>query len=83
MERGQRLMNTEALALQSERLGALPLINRFLERLGLQTHLDRFVPTTDRRVRVPYARALAVLLRSLLIEREPMYRQHDREHLCC
>ena len=35
------------------------------------------MPTTDRRVRVPYAKALGVLLRSLLIEREPMYRQHE------
>ena len=70
-------MNTEGLALQSERLGALPLINCFLERLALEDHLERFVPTTDRRVRVPYAKALAVLLRSLLIEREPMYRQHE------
>jgi transposase len=77
MGRGQRLIDSDALALQSERLGALPLINCFLERLGLQTHLEHFVPTTDRRVRVPYARALAVLLRSLLIEREPMYRQHE------
>jgi hypothetical protein len=35
------------------------------------------VPTSDRRVRLPYAKALGVLLRSLLIEREPMYRQHE------
>ena len=28
-------------------------------------------------MRVPYAKALGVLLRSLLIEREPMYRQHE------
>jgi transposase len=35
------------------------------------------VPTTDRRIRLPYAKALGVLLRSLLIEREPMYRQHE------
>jgi transposase len=73
----QRRIDPNALTLQSERLGALPLINRFLERLALEDHLERFVPTTDRRVRVPYARALAVLLRSLLIEREPMYRQHE------
>ena len=70
-------MNSEALTLQSERLGALPLINHFLDRLSLQSHLDHFVPTTDRRVRLPSAKALGVLVRSLLIEREPMYRQHE------
>lgn len=77
MKPGQRLVSTEGLALQSERLGALPLINHFLERLSLETHLEHFVPTIDRRVRLPYARGLGVLLRSLLIEREPMYRQHE------
>ncbi|MCB1674970.1 MAG: IS1634 family transposase [Halioglobus sp.] len=77
MKCSQRLLSPEALSLQSERLGALPFINHFLERLSLEAHLDHFVPTTDRRVRVPYAKALGVLLRSLLLEREPMYRQHE------
>ena len=77
MRTRQRLIDPGALALQSERLAALPLINHFLDRLALETHLDRFVPTTDRRVRLPYGKTLGVLLRSLLIEREPMYRQHE------
>ena len=67
----------EGVALRSERLGALPLINHFLARLDLEGHLERFVPTADRRIRVPYAQALGVLVRSLLLEREPMYRQHE------
>jgi transposase len=77
MSHGQRPLSATALSLQSERLGALPLINHFFERLSLEAHLDHFVPTADRRVRVPYARALGVLLRGLLLEREPMYRQHE------
>lgn len=70
-------LTAERLSLRAERLGALPLINHFLERLDLARHLEDFVPTTDRRIRVPYAKALGVPLRSLLIEREPMYRQHE------
>ena len=70
-------LDVERLSLRAERLGALPLINHFIERLELERHLDEFVPTTDRRIRLPYAKALGVLLRSLLIEREPMYRQHE------
>ena len=70
-------LGVERLSLRAERLGALPLINHFIERLELERHLDEFVPTTDRRIRLPYAKALGVLLRSLLIEREPMYRQHE------
>jgi transposase len=70
-------LRTDALALQSERLGSLPLINHFLQRLDLESRLDRFVPTRDRRVRLPYAKALGVLLRSILVEREPLYRQQE------
>ncbi len=65
------------LELTTERFGPLPLINHFIERLGLEALLDRYVPTTDRRVRLPYAKGLGVLLRSVLVEREPIYRQHE------
>ena len=70
-------LSTDALALQSERLGPLPLINHFLQRLDLEARLDRFVPTRDKRIRLPYAKALGVLLRSVLVEREPLYRQPE------
>jgi hypothetical protein len=70
-------LRSTALALKTERLGPLPLINHFLERLDLETRMDRFVPTHDRRIRLPYAKALGVLLRSVLLEREPLYRQQE------
>ena len=73
----EQRLSAQRLTLRAERLGALPLINHFIARLELARHLEDFVPTTDRRVRLPYAKALGVLLRSLLIEREPMYRQHE------
>ena len=60
--------------LRTERLGPLPLINHFIERTGLDGVLDRYVPS-DARCVVPHARALGVLLRSIIIEREPIYRQ--------
>src|SRR5450759_396249 len=65
--------------LQSERLGPLPLINHFLERIGLEELLDRYVPS-DARCAVPHARALGVLLRSIIVEREPIYRQQETVH---
>lgn len=55
----------------------MPLINHFLARLDLDARLDRFVPTLDRRVRVPYCKALGVLLRSILVEREPIHGQQE------
>ena len=67
----------QSLTLHTERLGPLPLINHFLERLGLDALLQRFVPTDDPRVRLPFAHGLGVLLRSVLVEREPIYRQQE------
>lgn len=67
----------DSLGLESRRLGPLPLINHFLERLGLEALLDRFVPTPDPRTRIPHARCLGVLLRSFLVERQPLYRQQE------
>jgi transposase len=55
----------------------LPIVNHFLQRMGLEAVLDRSVPTADRRCDVPHARALGVLLRSVIVEREPIYRQQE------
>ncbi len=63
MQARQATSPADALKLRSERLGALPLINHFIERLGLEAHLDAFVPSWDRRTRLPYAKAIGVLVR--------------------
>ena len=65
--------------LRIERLGPLPLINHFIERIGLHETLSRFVPS-DRRCAITHASALGVLLRSIIVEREPIYRQHETVH---
>lgn len=64
------------MTLHTERLGPLPLINHFVERIGLHETLSRFVPS-DRRCAVTHASALGVLLRSIIVEREPIYRQQE------
>ena len=65
--------------LQSERLGPLPLVNHFIDRIGLEEMLHRHVPC-DGRCIIPHARALGVLVRSLIVEREPIYRQQETVH---
>jgi transposase len=65
--------------LRIERLGPLPLINHFIDRIGLEDLLARHLPS-DARCAVPHARALGVLLRSLVVEREPIYRQQETVH---
>jgi transposase len=70
-------LSPSALGVLAQRLGPLPLINHFLQRMGLLELLDQHVPTTDGRSAVSHAQALGVLLRSIIVEREPIYRQQE------
>lgn len=71
------IKSRDDLGLRNERLGPLPLINHFLDRLNLESRINRFVPTNDRRIRLQHSKAIGVLLRSILVEREPIYRQAE------
>lgn len=62
-----------AYQLQTEVLGALPIINHFLARLGVDAALERRVPASDTSVRLAPAIALGVALRCLCLHREPLY----------
>jgi transposase len=70
-------VKSSSFELLPERLGPLPIVNRFLDRLGLDGTLEDFVPSQDRATGLPYAKALGVLLRSIIVEREPIYRQQE------
>jgi len=59
--------------LESRTLGALPVVNHFLDRLGLDALFTRYLPHRNRRVRLPPATALALLLRNVLLGRAPVY----------
>jgi transposase len=60
-------------SLNSCRLGALPIIDRFLERLRLEEFLRERLPQEDPRTKVPVARGLLLLLKNFLLSREPVY----------
>ncbi|MFQ5791666.1 MAG: IS1634 family transposase, partial [Acidobacteriota bacterium] len=77
MSGAQGLSSRGPFTLRTERLGPLPVVNHFIGRMGLIEILERYVPTRDRRVTLPYARGLGVLLRSIIVEREPIYRQQE------
>src|SRR5438309_6915188 len=59
--------------LTSHRVAALPILDRLLTRLRLEVFLRDHLPREDSRSRVPTATALLVLLKNLLISREPLY----------
>ena len=63
----------ESLQLVSKAIGPLPLLNRFLERLKIEHFFAELVPAGDRRQRLAPAVGLGVLLRNILIARQPLY----------
>jgi transposase len=71
--RSEDLVDVSGLELRSERIGALPLINVVYDRLGIDGLLERYVPVDDARLRVAPAVALGVVIRNLVIRREPVY----------
>lgn len=72
MKRSQ-IDQIESLDFHSGKLGPLPIINRFFDRLHIDRLLNQFVPRTDRRVTLPPAQVLGVLIRNILVSREPLY----------
>jgi transposase len=58
--------------LRAELLGAMPIIDAYLSRLGAGDLLAAFVPG-DGRMKLAPARALGVLVRNLVLHREPVY----------
>ena len=59
--------------LESRRLGVLPLVNHFLERLRLERLLAARLPVSDPRCQVETVKVLLVLLRNLIVGRRPLY----------
>jgi transposase len=59
--------------LASCRVAALPVLDRFLRRLRLEEFLRDHLPPEDCRSRIPTATGLLVLVKNLLISREPLY----------
>jgi transposase len=59
--------------LRSQRVGALPLVNHFLDRAGLPGRLQRHLPAGDARVRLAPATAVRLVVSNLLLGREPLY----------
>ena len=59
--------------LTSCRVAALPVLDRVLRRLRLEAFLRDHLPREDGRSRIPTATGLLVLVKNLLISREPLY----------
>lgn len=72
-EQSGHVARSRGTSLRSYAVGGLPIINHFLERMRLREILEEYLPPDDPRTRLPTARALLVLVRNVLLSREPIY----------
>ncbi len=63
----------QQLDLSSRVIGALPIISHFLDRLGLEAILARYLPDGDARALMAASRVIRTLVINLCLEREPLY----------
>jgi transposase len=63
----------EKFTLHSQSLGALPVINFFLARMGLAGHLQTYLPHDDARLRLSPAAVIAVVVRNIVAGHRPVY----------
>ena len=68
-----KLVDIDDTSFLERRIGALPIVNQFLSRLGLEALLDDYVPMDPRATLAPSTSLLA-LVRNLVIERAPAYK---------
>jgi hypothetical protein len=54
-------------------VGALPMVNRILEEMKLEEFLTSYLPHEDGRTKVSTARTLMVLIKNVLLARDPIY----------
>jgi len=68
-----KLVDIDTTSLEAHRIGALPVVNRFFARIGLESLLCEYVPA-DPRATLAYADVLLVLLQSPIVCRTPVYK---------
>jgi transposase len=68
-----RIARAAGRTLRSYIIGALPLLDRLFDRLRLEPILRDHLPPEDRRSRIPTTSGLLLLLKNLLVSREPLY----------
>ena len=59
--------------LSSQHVGALPIVDAFLARAGVERVLGRYLPAADARVALSAAAVIGVLVRNLCVAREALY----------
>ena len=67
------MKDADSLELESRTIGALPIVNEFLRRLGIESLLDEYVPSRSNQ-KLSYAGTILALIRNVVISRNPLYK---------
>lgn len=68
-----RLAHAGKVELRSYDVGALPLLNHILDKMQLERFLSERLPPDDPRAELPTAQGLMVMVRNVLLSRQPIY----------
>ena len=67
------LAESDGVTLRSWTVGALPILNRILAEMQLEETLQTHLPADGSRMKIPTTRGLMLLVRNILLSREPVY----------
>ena len=65
--------DVERFELRSERLGSLPVLGHFFDRLGFDRRLERYLPADDVRLRLSPGAVVGVVCRNIVCRHRPLY----------
>ena len=68
-----RVARSAGQTLTTHSVGALPILNHVLEKMKLQEFLEAYLPREDGRTKLATSRALMVLVKNILVARNPIY----------
>lgn len=63
----------EGFELESEGIGALPIVKHFFEQIGLRETLTTYLVNNDARLRLDPAVVIAILVANIVISHRPLY----------
>ena len=66
-------MENNSLSIQPIRLGALPIVEHYINSLGIESLFENIVPGSPRD-KIPVWKTLTILLSNIIIERHPLYK---------
>jgi transposase len=64
---------SDGVTLRTWTVGSLPVVNRILDEMRLEEILQTHLPADGPRMKIPTSRGLMLLVRNILLSREPVY----------